>query len=154
MRGIRRKRCHDCAWGASRSPCWSESTKILLILGRLCRKTKRSSCPVKFATAHPQMHAPGRSRLPSNPSVLSSRQSWQPSFVPLARRKAVQPCTVKSISSSPIRIESERGFRATRVSKLSARDRVGPALKRLVYYAGPSPFPPRSGCGIVARAVG
>lgn len=137
MREIRRIRGHDCAWGASRSPYWSELTKIFLILEMPGRKTKRSICPVRFATVHPQMHVPGRSRLPSNPSVLSSRQSWQLSFVPLTRTKRVSPCTVKSISSPPIRIESERGFRATRVSNLNARLRRScPAtidsLRRLV----------------------
>jgi hypothetical protein len=86
MRGIRRIRGHDYAWDAFRCPCWSELTKILLILEMPGLKTKRSICPVKFATAHPQMHAPGRSRLPSNPSVLSSRQSWQLSFVPRAQK--------------------------------------------------------------------
>jgi hypothetical protein len=34
MRGIRRILGHDCAWGAFRSPCWSELIKIFGIVGK------------------------------------------------------------------------------------------------------------------------
>jgi hypothetical protein len=104
-----------------RSPCLPELVKTFGKVGMAWLQDEFSFVLVKFATGPPQMHAPERSRLPSNPSVLSSRRSSQTSFAPLASRKRVQPCTVKNISSSQIRIGVKRGFRATGVSNQSGR---------------------------------
>ena len=120
LRGIHWKQGHDRAWGTFQSPCWSELIKILGMLGKIWSQDKA----LHSARSNPRPNTLKCVRQ-EDPGSHQTHQCCHRvnhgncPFVPLTSRKPVQPCTVKTISPPPIRIDAERCFRATGVSILS-----------------------------------
>src|SRR5690348_3241715 len=80
----------------------------------------------------PQMHEPGRSRRPSNPSVLLPRRSFQWSFAPPRNAtKRRGPLHSQNDFERQTEIEGDRGFPATGVS---IRERLDPSPQGMVNH--------------------